>query len=61
MTPGLRAVLRDRNGFWHIMGVLDPDEHEVKSHIELDMPTGEHVTAKLIKVTPRIVMYREME
>lgn len=56
---GLRAVLRDKNGFWHIMGVLT-EEHEIKSHIELDMASGEHVVAKLVKVTPRLVMYREM-
>lgn len=58
--PNIRAVFRDRSGFFHIMGVLNPQEHEIKQVIEFDH-IGERIQAKLIKVTPRLALYREYE
>jgi hypothetical protein len=53
-----RAVFVDRNGFAHIMGVLDPEEHEIKPSIELPH-RGETIRAGLVKVTNRMVLYKE--
>jgi hypothetical protein len=53
-----RAILIHRSGLHRIMGVLDPTQHEIRPFIELEHE-GEHLMAGLIKITPRMVVYRQ--
>ena len=55
--PEKRSVFVDRQGMTYIMGRFGP-EHEIKPSVEFDHK-GEHICAGLVKVTPRMVMYRE--
>lgn len=58
MSNHKRVVFIDANGFAHIMGVLDYDEHDIKLSAEFHHH-GNKVVAGLVKVTTRMVLYRE--
>lgn len=55
-----RVVFIDANGFAHIMGVLDYEEHDIKLSAEFHHK-GKKVSAGLVKVSTRMVLYREFE
>lgn len=54
-----RVVLMHKNGMQSIAGEFKPDQHELRPFIEIDV----HNVKKpfgLIKITPRIIYYREI-
>lgn len=55
----MRVMFIDSTGLAHIMGAMPPEELELDSEIEFMWDDGKPVTARLIKVNPRMALYRE--
>ena len=59
VTSNLRAVLHLTRGVSVLMGRYVPSAHAIKDFITVEI-NGAQVQASLIKVTPRMIVYREI-